>query len=344
MTPTDSTRVHCVDPETFAAWVDGGLSAPDAAEVETHLASCARCQAMLAAFAQTDGVATPTATVLPFWSRRRVQSVAAVLVAAASLTLWMMTRPVPPAPIPSVPPPVQMAEAPRTVEPVAPPATAPKAVAPAAKKAPSPPATPAPPPPPMTVTTMPTPGKTTAVISARQEMSAISMPADVTRVFVPFEVVASVPQNAPSVPSTGAGADVLARGAGRGGAGRSVATSGTTAAFTSGTARPAARWRVTGGTIVERSLDMGATWEPVTLDPPFVLSAGSAPFQNVCWFVGQDGVVFRTTNGTSFERMTAPDNVHLTSIVARDASLALATSSDGRVFETTNGGVSWVVK
>ena len=125
MLPTDSTRVHCVDPETFAAWVDGGLPAPEAARVEAHLASCAHCQAMLVAFSQTDDVVAPVnATVLPFWSRRPVRWAAAALVAAASLTMWTMTRPLPPAavPVPSapVPAPVQMAVAPRVDAPVLP--------------------------------------------------------------------------------------------------------------------------------------------------------------------------------------------------------------------------------
>lgn len=107
--------------------------------------------------------------------------------------------------------------------------------------------------------------------------------------------------------------------------------------------RPPVRWRVAAAA-VERSIDSGRTWERLDLDPPFTLNAGSAPFQNVCWFVGQDGVVFRTTNGTSFERMTPPDKVHLLVIVATDALRAMVTAADGRVFETTDGGVTWTVR
>jgi photosystem II stability/assembly factor-like uncharacterized protein len=80
------------------------------------------------------------------------------------------------------------------------------------------------------------------------------------------------------------------------------------------------------------------------VDPPFVLTAGSAPFQNVCWLVGQNGVVFRTTNGTSFERMTPPDKVELLAIVASDRFRAMVTAVDGRIFETTDGGVTWTVR
>src|SRR5205809_148218 len=49
----------CVDAETLAAWADGALGASDAAAVETHLASCGRCQEMVAVFAKTEPVASP---------------------------------------------------------------------------------------------------------------------------------------------------------------------------------------------------------------------------------------------------------------------------------------------
>jgi photosystem II stability/assembly factor-like uncharacterized protein len=60
--------------------------------------------------------------------------------------------------------------------------------------------------------------------------------------------------------------------------------------------------------------------------------------------VGEDGVVFRSTNGTSFERMTAPDKVHLTTIVAIDALRATVAAVDGRFFETSDGGVTWKLR
>ena len=40
MTPTN----RCLDGETLAAWVDGGLSRNDAAMAEAHVSSCPRCQ------------------------------------------------------------------------------------------------------------------------------------------------------------------------------------------------------------------------------------------------------------------------------------------------------------
>jgi photosystem II stability/assembly factor-like uncharacterized protein len=175
-----------------------------------------------------------------------------------------------------------------------------------------------------------------AAFAPQQELSVVTRFPGAERARTPFEVVAMSSQNAPPAATS---VDVAARQAGRGG-GAGRAAMGGAAAFVGTPPRPSARWRVN-NTMVERSVDMGATWEPVTLDPPFVLTAGSAPFQNVCWLVGNGGVVFRTTNGTSFERMTAPDNVHLLTIVATDALRATVAAVDGRFFETSDGGVTW---
>jgi photosystem II stability/assembly factor-like uncharacterized protein len=144
-----------------------------------------------------------------------------------------------------------------------------------------------------------------------------------------FEVISASDRQAPDAANR-----LNTSGAGRGG--------GLAGNFADGSvSRPLVRWRVTPASGVERSPDQGQTWEPVTLDPPFMLTAGSAPYQNVCWLVGQDGVVFRTTNGTSFERMTAPATVHLVRVEATDALRATVTAVDGRAFETIDGGRTW---
>ena len=86
---TNTTREHCVDAETLAAWADAGLSGPDAARVELHLSNCERCQEVLAAFVRSEPVA---AVVLPFWSRRPVRWGAATLAAAAAVVLMVWTQ------------------------------------------------------------------------------------------------------------------------------------------------------------------------------------------------------------------------------------------------------------
>lgn len=58
----------CVDAADLAAWADGALPPSRATVVESHLASCARCQSMAAAFAKAEPVAAPRA----FWSRWQI--------------------------------------------------------------------------------------------------------------------------------------------------------------------------------------------------------------------------------------------------------------------------------
>jgi hypothetical protein len=54
---THTADSPCVDPELLAAWSEGMLAEPDAAQVELHLSSCADCQAVLAAFVRSEPVA-----------------------------------------------------------------------------------------------------------------------------------------------------------------------------------------------------------------------------------------------------------------------------------------------
>src|SRR5687767_16021255 len=44
----------CLDAETLAAWVDGGLNAKERAIAENHASNCARCMALLAALARSE--------------------------------------------------------------------------------------------------------------------------------------------------------------------------------------------------------------------------------------------------------------------------------------------------
>jgi putative zinc finger protein len=45
--------VNCLDPETLAAWFDGGLSGAALEDVRSHVAGCARCQALVGALGRT---------------------------------------------------------------------------------------------------------------------------------------------------------------------------------------------------------------------------------------------------------------------------------------------------
>jgi hypothetical protein len=45
--------VNCLDAETLAAWFDGGLSGAALEDVRSHVATCARCQALVGAMGRT---------------------------------------------------------------------------------------------------------------------------------------------------------------------------------------------------------------------------------------------------------------------------------------------------
>jgi len=74
----------CLDAEMVAAWFDGTLTPARQREAESHASTCARCQALLAAMAQTEPVAPP--------SRRSLSMVrwfAPALAAAAAVFVWI---------------------------------------------------------------------------------------------------------------------------------------------------------------------------------------------------------------------------------------------------------------
>ncbi|MEO7190349.1 MAG: zf-HC2 domain-containing protein [Vicinamibacterales bacterium] len=109
--PPGSTS--CVEPETLAAWADGGLSAAERRDVEAHLSACPTCREVVAAFARSAPVAP---VILRFWTQKRRAYVVTTAAAAAGIAMWfaVSTPTVPPVPMtvtarleqPAVPPPV----------------------------------------------------------------------------------------------------------------------------------------------------------------------------------------------------------------------------------------------
>ena len=96
MTPTN----RCLDGETLAAWVEGGLSRTDAAMAEAHVSSCPRCQEIVGLIVKTRPV---TVVDAPWWRRRAAWLVPLTAgVAAAGLLMIAPTNPAPgPAPAPA---------------------------------------------------------------------------------------------------------------------------------------------------------------------------------------------------------------------------------------------------
>jgi putative zinc finger protein len=76
----------CLDAETLAAWADNGLSATEAAAVELHTSSCSRCTAVLAALERS----APAASTTHLWTPARLFRWLAPLAAAATaVAIWI---------------------------------------------------------------------------------------------------------------------------------------------------------------------------------------------------------------------------------------------------------------
>jgi hypothetical protein len=123
--PADAT---CPDASQLAAWADGALSAREAEALESHLATCVHCEAVLAAFAKAAPPSRP-----PFWRRWAVLVPLAAATAAAAV--WFIVvperqHPVGPAPTvarlepPGLALPPSAAAPPQASQEVAPPAAA----------------------------------------------------------------------------------------------------------------------------------------------------------------------------------------------------------------------------
>ena len=91
-------RGDCPDPERVAAWSEGALAPADAAALETHLADCSRCQAVIASFAATEGVESAPVVanpgrVVPFTARQAMKWALPLAAGiAATFGVWTMTR------------------------------------------------------------------------------------------------------------------------------------------------------------------------------------------------------------------------------------------------------------
>jgi hypothetical protein len=77
----------CLDAETLAGWADGGLSSSAATAVELHASSCSRCTAVLAALERSAPVASSTRV----WTPARVfRWLAPLTAAAAAVAIWIV--------------------------------------------------------------------------------------------------------------------------------------------------------------------------------------------------------------------------------------------------------------
>jgi hypothetical protein len=99
------------------------------------------------------------------------------------------------------------------------------------------------------------------------------------------------------------------------------------------------RWRIGAAGSVQRSSDGGAFWNEEPVKAPGA-RAMAAPAPDVCWIVGDDGLVLRYHAG-AWQRLKPPADAVLVAITAVDALRATVTLADGRRLTTEDGGASW---
>jgi hypothetical protein len=79
--------VNCLDAETLAAWFDGGLSGAALEDVQSHVAGCPRCQALVGAMGRTRAAvpATQPERASRWWLAWAVPAAAA----ATAVAIWV---------------------------------------------------------------------------------------------------------------------------------------------------------------------------------------------------------------------------------------------------------------
>jgi hypothetical protein len=339
MTPPVPDDRGCLEGETLAAWHEGTLTASDVEAVDRHLADCARCQDLLAAFVRTDvAVAAPDPVGDSLWRRWRLAWLVPVATAATATAIWVaipdrasVTRP-----------PTSASDRAATSEPQARAAPGERGVARQQAE-----------------TDVPEAGAEDP--GAALERAAAGPPSRAERAAPAAPAEAPADTAASSVPSSADRDAELRRRespeafADEAGAAQersrqdanAPASLAVVADATDGRAReiaspnPAMRWRITDGR-VERSTDGGSSWEATTgVEAPGVV-AGAAPGASVCWLVGPAGAVYLSTDGRVFASVPFPEAVDLADVSAVDERAATVTAADGRAWRTTDGGRTWV--
>ena len=372
---------NCPDAEQLAAWADGTIFGAAAEGLESHLADCERCQAVLAAFVATEPVPTlvavpPTEAPTPIEQAPEVRTAPRAArmpyvwwgAAAASLLLWLAW----PKPAQVIPPAESIARS-ETSAPAAGAVATPQG---------SPALTPL-----VTPVIGPAPRQTAEAAKSSQKTAnqtlAKANPAARVAEPSPKPVTAGAATAAapppPAPPPATVPPDMIQTRqkpvtdvAMMQTASRSESTTmsflvrlpdggvefGPTDAVASVTLTPtrqgvgggggrgnplkAIRWRVLLSGLVEKTIDGGTNWKRIVLDPAISITTGASPSEVVCWLVGKSGAVLKSTDGgATFVQVTKPISADLVSIDAADALVATVATGDGRRLTTTNGGQTW---
>jgi hypothetical protein len=359
-TGSAAPRGQCLDPEMLAAWVDGTLKGGELKAAEAHLSDCSRCLAMVATLVKTAPEPEP---VTRWWGIGTLRWWIPLTAGIAAVAIWI-ALPGDPARAP------EQTIARTEVTPAEPAAEQPAAELRSQMEADKRAAVQPGERPPdnrqaeRTDADAHADAKTSGArevakevapprSSALSEFQAVSRdehasppppaaapPADSDRpaaVGAIEERVTTTGESGPPRPSASAPASVAARSADLRRANAELA--GAAAEIASPDA--VVRWRVGARGFVQLSQDRGATWEALRSGVTADLVGGISPSAMVCWVVGRAGTVLLTTDGRNWQRLTFPEAVDLMAVRATDARTATVTTADGRMFATSNGGLTW---
>jgi hypothetical protein len=337
----------CLDAETLAAWLDGGLSGAPLETAQAHVADCGRCQALVGTLARINSVVPPVD--LGRAERRWLPWLVPLTAAAAAVALWIAVphnkdAGLPPQTEVQGPAAESKARAPATLDD--------RPLAPASGKKEDQTA--------QASQTSKDDGRRPARIASGDAStsegagkSPVRPPApevrkdargsevdNLRRQPAPSsEITPSVSAGAaPAGPAAAAAPPPLAAPAARA---RSAERGSDTGAIEIVSPDAAIRWRIAGST-VQRSTSGGASWEAVPTGFAAEISAGAAPSASVCWLVGRGGIVLLSTDGRGWRRVAFPETTDLSAVRATDARTASVSTADGRTFSTIDGGVTWV--
>ena len=331
----DASGNACPDADLLAAWFDHTLSSPESERIEAHLAGCECCQQILGALARSEpevirAAPLPAPARAWHWHWRWV-----VPLATAALVVVVATRTLR-APGPATrlrpsgygeagsqttaaasPQPAQVATN-RAAPPPPPSSPARADAAPNAAPIAAPPAAAAP----------------QAMKPESQMAELAGRKADAARDKMLMTAV--------SKPAEPAVAESAAAG-GRAAAGRAT---GLQAVRPVSVAAPAVAgstiaWRFGQDGAIERSSDRGQTWERQSSGVTTALADASAPNDRVCWIVGARGVVLRSTDGRTWQRLNPPTDADLVAVHAWNELSATVTAADRSEYETTDAGKTW---
>jgi hypothetical protein len=334
----------CVDAATLAAWADGSLRSRERTAIESHAATCTRCQALVAAMARTALPARPRRA----WTSR-VGWLVPIAGAAAALVLWIAV------PGPRVGRPA--------LAPLSKPALPSAPTSPVASASPAPMSalreTGAPPPPTAADRVEPSPSPRAAAAPQRQQAPAASTdlrdaarpaqpPAPSEARIDPSALAGATESTAQAKPSEADSRQVApAAPAFNSALTRSVvqsaAKTASASAFEIVSPDPKVRWRISGAS-VQHTVDAGTTWQTQSSGVRASIASGTAPSSSVCWVVGAAGTVARSTDGQTWEPVAFPERVDLSAVRASDAAHASVTATDGRTFTTADGGQTWQIR